>query len=230
MSAKKPSRLRLEHLIKREPMTEAQAEVFSAWKDNQNIAMTGSAGTGKTFIALYLALETVLDKDNFYDKVVIFRSAVPTRDIGFLPGTQEEKEEPYKAIYKSIIGDLFDDYDAYQKLIGFRHIDFMNTSYIRGLTIDNAIIVVDEAQNCNYHELCSVITRMGDNCKIIFCGDYHQSDFTKLTEQKGILNFVTILEHMKDFEVVEFEWKDIVRSGMVRDFLMTKEMVESAKL
>ena len=230
MSVKKPNRLRLEHLLKREPMTEAQAEVFSSWKDNQNIAMTGSAGTGKTFIGLYLALETVLDKDNFYDKVVILRSAVPTRDIGFLPGTQEEKEEPYKAIYKSIIGDLFDDHDAYQKLIGFKHIDFMNTSYIRGLTINNAIIVVDEAQNCNYHELCSIITRMGDNCKIIVCGDYQQSDFTKQTEQKGIINFVNILEHMKDFEVIEFQWKDIVRSGMVRDFLMTKEMVESAKL
>ncbi len=229
MSAK-PSRLRLEHLIKREPMTEAQAEVFTAWKEKQNIAMTGSAGTGKTFIALYLALETVLDKDNLYDQVVVVRSAVPTRDIGFLPGTQEEKEEPYKAIYKSIIGDLFDDKDAFNKMVTFKHLDFINTSYIRGLTLNNSIIVIDEAQNCNYHELCSVITRMGENCKILVCGDYAQSDFTKQTEQKGILNFITILEHMKDFEVVEFEWKDIVRSGMVRDFLMTKEMVESAKL
>ena len=229
MSAK-PSRIRLEHLIKREPMTEAQAEVFKAWKEDQNIAMTGSAGTGKTFIALYLALETVLDKDNLYNQVVVVRSAVPTRDIGFLPGTQEEKEEPYKAIYKSIIGDLFDDKDAFTKMVTFKHLDFINTSYIRGLTLNNSIIVIDEAQNCNYHELCSVITRMGENCKIIVCGDYHQSDFTKQTEQKGILNFVTILEHMKDFEVIEFEWKDIVRSGMVRDFLMTKEMVESAKL
>ena len=230
MSVRKPNKLRLEHLIKREPMTEAQADVFSAWKDMQNIAMTGSAGTGKTFVALYLALETVLNKDNFYDKVVIVRSAVPTRDIGFLPGTQEEKEEPYKSIYKSIIGDLFDDHDAFDKLDAVKHLEFINTSYIRGLKINNSIIIVDEAQNCNYHELCSIITRMGDNSKIIVCGDYNQSDFTKQTEQKGIISFVKILEHMKDFDVINFEWKDIVRSGMVRDFLMTKEMVESEKL
>jgi phosphate starvation-inducible protein PhoH len=230
MNAKKPSRIRLEHLIKREPMTHAQSEVFDGWKDKQNIVMTGSAGTGKTFIALYLALESVLSKDNNYERVVIVRSAVPTRDMGFLPGTQEEKEEAYKSIYKSLIGDLFDDKDAYQKLNAFKHLEFLTTSFLRGLTINNSIIIVDEAQNCNYHELCSIITRMGNNSKIIFSGDYHQSDFTKQTEQNGIINFVHILEHMKDFDVIEFSWKDIVRSGMVRDFLMTKEMVENAKL
>ena len=228
--AQKPGRLRLEHLVKRDALSDSQEKVFLGWKDNQNIVMSGSAGTGKTFIGLYLALESVLDKTNNYDKVIIVRSAVPTRDMGYLPGTQEEKEEAYNNVYKDIVGDLFEDRDAYNKLITFKNIEFLTTSFIRGYTINNAIVVLDEAQNCNYHELCSIITRLGQDCRIIICGDYEQSDFTKQTEKEGIKNFVFILQHMKDFQIVNFKWKDIIRSGLVRDFIMTKELYEQGKL
>lgn len=187
--------------------------------------MNGSAGSGKTFIALYLALEQVLDKNTPYNRVVIVRSAVPTRDMGFMPGTKEEKEEPYLGPYKAIATELFDDSYAWEKLTANDQVEFITTSFIRGVTIDDAIIVVDEMQNLNFHELDSVITRVGNNCRFIMCGDYYQSDFTKSGDKNGILSFMKIVEQMKLFDVIEFTWEDIVRSGFVRDYIMCKEQL-----
>ena len=228
--SQKPSRLRIEHLKTIEPLTENQKKAFTGFRKGSHLVLSGAAGTGKTFIGLYLALEAVLQNIKEYQRVVIVRSAVPTRDIGYLPGTLEEKEEAYKLPYKSIINDLFDDGSAWSKLHSTKNIEFMTTSFVRGLTINNAIVIIDEAQNCNYHELCSIITRLGDSCKFIVCGDYLQSDFTRQNEKDGIKLFTTILEHMRHFDVIEFEWKDIVRSNLVRDFLMTKDLVERGKL
>ena len=225
---KKPSKLRIEHLAKLEPLTQNQKLAFDSFASGNNMCLDGSAGTGKTFISLYLALEAVLKKE--YSKVIIVRSAVPTRDMGFLPGTQEEKEDAYTAPYKAIVNDLFQDNDGWSKLVQNKNIEFLTTSFIRGLTIKNAIVIVDESQNCNYHELCSVITRLGEDCRFIMSGDYYQSDFTRNSDKDGIKEFINIIQNMKYFDHIEFSWEDIVRSGFVRDFIMTKELYENGKL
>jgi phosphate starvation-inducible PhoH-like protein len=227
---KLPAKLRLEHLHTREPLTANQKNVFDSYKSGQNLALIGAAGTGKTFIASYLALEEVLDKSSNYERIIFVRSAVPTRDMGFLPGTQEEKEEAYKAPYKAITTELFEDPTAWDKLVTMKSVEYLTTSYIRGLTIHNAIIIIDEAQNCNYHELCSVITRLGNNTKILVCGDHYQSDFKHTNDKEGLDKFLYILKHMKYFDIIDFTWEDIVRSGLVRDFLMTKDLVDQEKL
>ena len=226
----KPQRLRFEHLKTLEPATTTQEEVFKAYSDGQNLSISGAAGTGKTFISLYLALVDVMDKETPYERVIIVRSAVPTRDMGFLPGTQEEKEVAYTAPYEVIVNDLFDDGDAWNKLTQLKTVEFMTTSYLRGQTFNNAVVIVDESQNCNYHELCSIITRIGRDAKFVMCGDYYQSDFTKNTEKEGINQFIKILSHMTSFDIIEFGFEDIVRSGLVRDFIMTKELVDRGKL
>ena len=226
----KPQRLRLEHLKTLEPATSTQEEVFKAYSDGQNLSISGAAGTGKTFISLYLALVDVMDKETPYERVIIVRSAVPTRDMGFLPGTQEEKEAAYTAPYEVIVNDLFDDGDAWNKLTQLKTIEFMTTSYLRGQTFNNAIVVVDESQNCNYHELCSIITRIGRDAKFVMCGDFYQSDFTKNSDKEGNSIFIKILSHMTSFDIIEFGFEDIVRSGLVRDFIMTKELVDRGKL
>ena len=157
---------------------------------------------------------------------MIVRSIVPTRDIGYLPGDEEEKKDAYTSPYRSICAELFQNADAWTKLKTAGTVQFMSTSFIRGLTISNAIIVLDEMQNLTFHELDSIITRVGDNCKFIMCGDYYQSDFTKETDKTGILKFLSIIEQLKNFTVVEFGWEDIVRSDFVRDYIMTKEMLK----
>tara|TARA_E500000178_G_scaffold305310_1_gene316730 strand:+ start:23588 stop:24271 length:684 start_codon:yes stop_codon:yes gene_type:complete len=221
----RPSRLRLEHLEQLEPLTKNQEKAFASYNEGNHLILSGSAGTGKTFIALYHALKTVLDKAQQQNKVVIVRSVVPTRDIGYLPGEKEEKEAPYQDLYISVVNELFQDKEAWKKLNQFKELEFMTTSFIRGITIHDAIVIIDEAQNCNFHELCSVITRLGENCRFILSGDFYQSDFVKDTDKRGLLQFINILNNMKHFDHIEFDWKDIVRSGLVRDFIMTQEML-----
>ena len=225
---KKPLRLKLEHLVKLDPLTQNQKLAFDSFASGNHLCLDGSAGTGKTFISLYLALEAVFKKE--YEKVIIVRSAVPTRDMGFLPGTQEEKEDAYTAPYKAIVNDLFEDQEAWGKVIATNSVEFLTTSFIRGITLKNAIVIVDESQNCTYHELCSVITRLDEDCRFIMAGDYYQSDFTRKGDQDGISEFIKIIKNMRAFDHIEFKWEDIVRSGFVRDFIMTKEMVERGEL
>ena len=167
----------------------------------------------------------MLDKPDLYRRIMIMRSMVPTRDAGHLPGTKEEKEDPYKVPYKSICDEIFGYKGAYGKLTTANRLAFETTSYIRGATFDQTIIVVDEMQNLNFHELDSVITRVGNDCKIIFCGDYLQSDFKYNDDKDGIIKFISIVEQMRFFRVVNFGWEDIVRSDLVRDYIMTKEMM-----
>lgn len=225
----KPSRLRIEHLKKLEPLTKNQEIVFDSYNKGNHLILSGSAGTGKTFLATYLGLQSVLGEDR-QDKVVIVRSALPTRDMGFLPGEKEEKEAAYMDPYISIVNELFEDKEGWKKMIQLKHIEFLTTSFIRGITIHDAVVIVDEAQNCTFHELCSIITRLGDNCRFILCGDYYQSDFVKQTDKSGLYSFINIVNNMKYFDHIEFEWNDIVRSGLVRDFIMTKEMLEKKEL
>lgn len=217
--------VRLDDMLEYEPITINQKVAFEAWDDGDNLVLAGSAGTGKTFIALYMALEELLDSDSYYRQIVLIRSIVPTRDIGYLPGSAEEKKEAYTAPYKNICNELFNDKSSWNKLTTSNQILFESTSFIRGATYNESIIIVDEMQNMNFHELDSVITRVGQNSKIIFCGDYKQSDFKYQDERDGVFKFMTIMEQMKDFSIVQFGWDDIVRSGMVRDYLLTKEML-----
>ena len=217
--------LRLDNMPDFNPITENQKLAVDAWDEGDNLILSGSAGTGKTFLAVSLALEDALDKETpEFDNVTIVRSIVPTRDIGFLPGNEDEKKQAYAAPYISILTELFQDKEAWMKLQASNNISFESTSFIRGTTFNNTIIIVDEMQNLTFHELDSVITRVGTNCKIIFCGDFHQSDFRFEDERNGLPVFLNILEQMKDFTTVNFDWKDIVRSGIVRDYIMTKEM------
>jgi len=225
----KPSKLRAEHLKKLEPLTKNQEIVFDSYNKGNHLILSGSAGTGKTFLATYLGLQSVLGKDN-QNKLVIVRSALPTRDMGFLPGEKEEKEAAYMDPYIAIVNELFVDKEGWRKMIQFKHIEFLTTSFIRGITINDAVVIVDEAQNCTFHELCSIITRLGENCRFILCGDYYQSDFVKQSEKSGLYSFINIINNMKYFDHIEFEWNDIVRSGLVRDFIMTKEMLEKKEL
>ena len=219
-------KLRLEDLIEIEPLTKNQKLAFEFYEKGHSLVLAGSAGTGKTFMALSLALEDVLDKSTPYDKVVIVRSIVPTRDIGFLPGNEDEKKDAYTGPYRAAVAELFETPDAWMKLTNSGVVEFLSTSFIRGMTLNNCIVIIDEMQNLNFHELDSVITRVGNNCKFMMCGDYYQSDFDKDKDRNGILSFLEIVEQLRNFRVIEFGWEDIVRSDFVRDYIMTKEMLE----
>jgi len=221
----KTAAVKQDELYEYEPLTENQKKAFDSWDEGDNLALVGSAGTGKTFLALYLALELITDKQMPQEKVTIFRSVVPTRDMGYLPGTIEEKKEVFETPYRKIVEELLGGDQPYKRMLRTQQIEFLTTSFIRGLTIDNSVIIVDEMQNLNFHELDSVMTRVGDNCKVIFCGDYYQSDFREGHERDGVMKFMRIVEQLKDFTVVQFGWDDIVRSDFLRDYIMTKEML-----
>ena len=225
----KPQVLKIDHLITVEPLTTSQEVVFRAWDEENHLVLTGAAGSGKTFSAMYLALEDVLDPGEPQSKIVICRSAVPTREIGFLPGSLEEKLDAYTAPYRQICTHLFEDKEAWDKLCRTQTIEFVSTSHLRGTTFDDAVIIIDEMQNLTFHELDSIITRVGTNCRVIFCGDYYQTDFVKDKDREGMNLFMEIIEHLNKFTVVEFTWTDIVRSGFVRDYIMTKEMLMKEK-
>lgn len=215
--------IRLDQLVTIDPITQHQRDAVTAWKEGDNLALTGTAGTGKTFLAIYLALEEVMDKATPYDTLHIIRSVVPTREVGYLPGSLEDKLNAFTGPYRAAATELFGDSKAYEKLVYNNYISFESTSYIRGITYDSSIILVDEMQNLNFHELDSVITRVGQGTKIIFSGDYHQSDFKQEKEKEGINTFLSILENMRNFSIINFGWEDIVRSDFVRDYIMTKE-------
>ena len=208
-----------------EPRTHSQNLAFEAYKKGKHLCLSGCAGTGKTFLALYLGLREVIEKESTREKVVIVRSIVPTRDIGFLPGDVKEKENSYIQPYIGITSELFGNNKAYTQLVGNRQIEFLTTSFIRGVTIRNAVVIVDEFQNCVGRELDSVLTRLSEDCRVILSGDLKQTDFDKTRERSGAYEIMRIIESMKDFENINFGWHDIVRSGFVRDYLMTKDML-----
>lgn len=217
--------VRLDDLLEYEPLTQTQEKAYESWDEGNNLVLAGSAGTGKTFVGMYLGLETILDSNSTQDKLIIVRSMVPTRDMGYLPGTKAEKEEAYIAPYRAIACDLFGDKGSWNKAISSNKILFESTSFIRGITFDNAVILVDEMQNLNFHELDSVITRVGINSRIIFSGDHVQSDFKYDDDKSGIYKFLQIVEQLKNFDIINYGWQDIVRSDFVRDYIMTKEML-----
>ncbi len=215
-------KVRIDDLLTFKPITQNQLKTYNSYKQDKHLLLHGIAGTGKTFLSLYLALEEVLDPSTIYDDVFIVRSVVSTRDIGFLPGDEQEKVSIYEAPYRSICRELFGIKDAYDALKQQGNVKFMSTSFIRGITITNSVVIVDECQNLNFHELDSIITRIGKNSKIIFCGDYTQTDLTREIDKRGIVNFMNILKNIEEFETVEFMIDDIVRSDFLKSYIIAK--------
>ena len=216
-------------LVTINPIGENQKKVFDAWAKDKNLFLSGSAGTGKTFILLHLALKAVLDKSTPYDKVVLVRSLLPSRDIGFLPGTLQEKSDLYQDPYRILVRYLFempteqDFTQLYDKLIGQGSLEFYSTSFLRGQTFDRSIIIVDEASNLVFQELDTIMPRVGQDSKICFAGDMAQSDLRKHNgDRNGYHNFQSILNEMEEFVVVDFDIGDIIRSGLVRSYLIAK--------
>ena len=217
-----------DYMIPVEPITDNQKRFFDAWDEGKMIYAYGVAGTGKTFIALYKALKDVLGETTPYEKIYIVRSLVATREIGFLPGDHEDKSSLYQIPYKNMVQAMFEMPDdnsyemLYDNLKAQETISFWSTSFIRGTTLDNAVVIIDECQNLNFHELDSIITRVGQDSKIIFCGDAAQTDLQKISERTGIIDFQRIIQNMEEFSLIEFNIEDIVRSGLVRSYLINK--------
>jgi len=231
MSAKQLKRrkpISSQYLLDIEPLTDNQRIMFEEYGKGQNIFAYGAAGTGKTFVAMYLALRDVLDENTPYEKVYVVRSLVATREIGFLPGTHEDKSSLYQIPYKNMVKYMFEMPDdasfemLYENLKNQETVSFWSTSFLRGTTLDKAIVIVDECQNLNFHELDSIITRVGEDTKIMFCGDASQSDLQRSNERSGIIDFQRILQQMKEVSLIEFGVEDIVRSGLIKSYLIAK--------
>ena len=226
MRKKKP--INNEYLVDISPLTDNQKILFDSYNQQKNVVAYGVAGTGKTFITLYNALKDVLDESTPYERVYIVRSLVSTREIGFLPGDHEDKSTLYQIPYKHMVKYMFQmpsdaDFEMlYGNLKSQETIKFWSTSFLRGTTLDNAIIIVDEFQNLNFHELDSIITRVGENSKICFCGDASQTDLVKTNDKNGIVDFMSILRKMISFGIIEFDVNDIVRSGLVKEYIVAK--------
>ena len=226
MKRKKP--INADMLRDIDPLTENQQKLFESYSEGKNIIAYGAAGTGKTFITLYNALCDVLDPSTPYEKIYIVRSLVSTREIGFLPGDHEDKSTLYQIPYKNMVKYMFElpsaaDFEMlYGNLKAQETISFWSTSFIRGTTFDRAIIIVDEFQNLNFHELDSIMTRVGENTKIMFCGDATQTDLIKQNERNGIVDFMRVLRLMSSIDIIEFSVEDIVRSGLVKEFILAK--------
>ena len=208
------------------PLTLNQKKFFELYQTSNILLLHGVAGTGKTYIALYKALEEILDRPNLLKRVVVVRSAVPSREIGHLPGDEKEKTEVYKQPYVEICSDLFKRRDAFQRLQEQHNVEFMITSFVRGITLEDSVIIVDECQNMTDMELNSIITRVGKNSKIIFCGDFRQTDLYRKNDMSGLKKFMVIADMMPSVKTIEFQVNDIVRSPLVKEYIVARMAYE----
>lgn len=208
--------------------TDQQKKAISAYDNGANLLLIGTAGTGKTFISLHKALESILQEEAVQKRIIIVRSAVSTREMGYLPGTEEEKMAVFEAPYVSMCDEIFKyEWRNYERLKEKKYIEFISTSHNRGSTFHDAIIIIDEVQNLNYHEIYTLLTRVGENSRVILCGDVKQSDLnSKKNDVTGLPRLIEVIKKMKSsFEIVQFTRDDIVRSKFVKDFIIADEDV-----
>jgi predicted ribonuclease YlaK len=224
-------KIRIDDMDVISPLTDNQKIFFDYYKqEEQFMLLHGVAGTGKTYIALYKALEEVLDKSTTFKRVVIVRSIVPSREIGHLPGDEKEKTEVYQQPYMEICHNLFNRSDAYQRLTEQGAIQFLTTSFLRGVTLDDTVVIVDECQNLNDCEINTIMTRVGMNSKIIFCGDFRQTDLNKKHDMSGLKKFIAIAKMMPSFKLIEFNVDDIVRSEIVKQYILARLKYEESQI
>ncbi len=216
-----PEVFNLKHI---QPLTKVQREFFESYCSGNNVVAHGSAGTGKSFLSIYLAMHDVLEGQ--YEKLIIIRTALEGRKIGFLPGNEQEKTAVFERPYISIFEDLFGKKGVYDQLKRRGLVEFESTSFLRGQTFNNAVIVYDEFQNGNWMEGSTVLTRVGKNCKVVLAGDYKQSDHTHSQDRDGVSKLMRVLKTMKTVDFIEFTSADIVRSGFVKDFIIACEKDE----
>jgi phosphate starvation-inducible protein PhoH len=218
-------KIRIEDLKTIKPMTDNQKMFFDSYAEGEEfIMLSGSAGTGKSYIAIYKALEEILDKSNPYNRVLIVRSAVQTREVGFTKGSLEEKGAIYEAPYEQICSNLFNKKEAYSRLKEQGYVEFTTTTCLRGQTFDNTIVIADECENFTFAEFSTIITRTGRDSKIIFAGDTKQNDLTKKSNDvSGMRDFIKVADSMKEFCHINFTSADIVRSGLVKSFIIACE-------
>ena len=227
-SSRKKKAIGKEFLLDIQPITETQQKFYDSYDENKHLVAYGVPGSGKTFSSLYKSLQEVFDETSDKESIYIVRSLVQTRSIGFMPGSETEKQGYFETPYRAMVKHMFQlpsevDFDMlYDNLKSQKTIKFYNTSFLRGLTFDDCVIIVDEFQNLNFHELSSIITRVGENCRIIFSGDAEQTDLISTNEKNGIHDFMRILQIMPSFDILEFGVDDICRSGLVREFILAK--------
>jgi len=208
------------------PLTENQQKTFELHESDTNLVVSGSAATEKSFLALYLSLREILKTNSYYNKIIIIRSAVPSRDLGFVPGTLEEKSKIYQEPYMNIVNELIGRGDAWHFLLNKEILEFQTTSFLRGLTFRDCIIIFDEFQSATFHEIDSVLTRVGENCRFILCGDHAQNDLNNKKEKSGFEDVIKILKNINNVHHVQFGLDDVVRSGFVREYLIQKEKMK----
>jgi phosphate starvation-inducible protein PhoH len=216
-------------LRKINPLTDNQRLTFDYYEEDKHLALIGTAGTGKSFLSIYLGMQDITERKT-HEKMIIIRSVVPTRDMGFLPGSNKEKSKVYEAPYYAIFAELFGRGDAYEYLKNKNIVEFMTTSFVRGITLSDCIIIVDEFQNMTASELHSVFTRIGKNCRVVFAGDIKQNDFSGKREESGFRDFFKVLDEMRDFSIIEFTRDDIVRSDLVKSYIIAREKLEEKGL
>lgn len=206
------------------PLTRNQELVFDLYADGYNLILNGFAGCGKTMVAIYLALNEILDPESPYEKLMIVRSCSPTKNTGFLKGSLEEKEAVYEIPYSPIFDKIFKKKNQYKFMKEAGIVEFESTSYMRGVTLDNTIVVFDEVSSATYHEISTIITRLGNNSKVVLCGDSLQNDLIyERNLQSGYEKFIKISNMMPDFRSVNFTVDDCVRSDFVKSFLIAEQ-------
>lgn len=217
-----------DQLVEMKGVTKNQLEVFKQYAEGKNLFLYGPAGTGKTFVVLYNAIKEVLDPKTNYNCIYIVRSLMPTRSLAFMPGDEQDKSSLYQVPYDNMLRLMFklsseEQFEImYEELKKQGNVAFLSTSFLRGITLDNAIILVDECQNLNFHELDTIMTRVGQESKIMFSGDFDQTDLREDDEKAGLGQFIKIINEMKEFYSCEFDIGDIVRSGLVRSYIIQK--------
>jgi phosphate starvation-inducible protein PhoH and related proteins len=213
-------------LKKVDPRTANQEKIFDRFDEGKHLYIHGTAGTGKTYVACYLAMDAILNHGDF-EELVIIRSAVPSRRQGFLPGNEEEKNEIFEVPYENLFTKLFDGDRPYQNLKSSNKVRFISTSYLRGITLENCVVLIEEVQNMNDGEIDTVMTRLGENCRAIICGDTAQNDLFYMHEDSCIDKLSKVVRKMPSFSVIEMKPEDICRNGLVREWLLSKASVQN---